>query len=43
MLRPDDVLEHSEFAKDFLKPLDAFHQFFGFIHGERSPSRLTVA
>jgi DNA-binding CsgD family transcriptional regulator/PAS domain-containing protein len=35
MLCPDRVLEHSEFYNDFLRPLDAFHEFCGVIRKER--------
>jgi DNA-binding CsgD family transcriptional regulator/PAS domain-containing protein len=36
MLCPDQVLERSEFCNDFLRPMDAFHQFCGFIRTEQS-------
>jgi DNA-binding CsgD family transcriptional regulator len=36
MLCPDQVLEPSEFYNDFLRPMDAFHQFCGFIRKEQS-------
>ena len=31
MLCPDSILDASEFYHDFLRPIDAFHQFCGFI------------
>jgi DNA-binding CsgD family transcriptional regulator/PAS domain-containing protein len=40
MLCPDRVLEHSEFYSDFLRPLDAFHEFCGVIRKERSVASL---
>ena len=36
MLCPDRVLETSEFYNDFLRTIDAFHQFCGFISKEQS-------
>lgn len=36
MLCPDRVLEQSEFYNDFLRPMDAFHEFCGFVSEEES-------
>jgi DNA-binding CsgD family transcriptional regulator len=43
MLCPDAILSKSEFYHDFLRPLDAFHQFCGFIYkGETAVSLIST-
>jgi len=36
MLCPDAILSGSEFYNDFLKPIDSFHQFCGFVFQEQT-------
>lgn len=40
MLCPDEILERSEFGNDFLRPLDSFHQFCGFIRKDQSAASI---